>query len=180
MLSIYSFKRKTVLLGTMIFASLAVAMMAQSVHAESIAGVRRAVVSNGSGSRVFRIDSSVGKGGGDFLLEITRLADDGSLDGKYYPSGQVAPSSTNVTGSITIVGATNSAIRISFTTSQSTSITPGKSIVVSETIFQGAIRLGRVGEQSFGFMAGTFTLTHVGEGGRGPFPFCAELTGFPG
>jgi hypothetical protein len=178
MLSIYSFKRRTVLLGT-IFASLAVAMMAQSVHAENIAGVRRAVVSNGSGSKVFRIDSSVGKGG-DFLLEITRLADDGSLDGKYYPSGQVAPSSTNVTGSITIVGTTNSAIRISFTTSQSTSITPGTKLVVSETIFQGAIRLGRVGEQSFGFMAGTFTFTNVGEGGRGPFPFCAELTGFPG
>jgi hypothetical protein len=174
MLSTYSFKRTTFLVGTMIFAGLAVAMMAQSVHAENMAGVRRAVVSNGSGSKVFSIDTSGRmRGAGDFILEITRLEDDGSLVGKYSASGKAAPSSTNVTGTITIVGVTN--IRISFTAGQ----TVGQ--FTSLTVFEGAIRLGGAREPSFGFMAGTFTFTDAGAGApRGPYPFCAHLTALPG
>lgn len=172
MLSIYSFKRKMILVGAMIFASLTVAMMAQSAHAQDIAAVRRAVVSNGKGSKLFRIDSS-GRmtRDGDSILEITSLDDSGSLVGKYYPSGKPAPASTNVTGSITIVGATRSAIRISFTALQM------EGLFASGTVFEGAIRLGGTREPSFGFMAGTFTFNSSGSGeARGPFPFCAMLS----
>ncbi len=162
MLSTYSFKRTTFLVGTMIFAGLAVAMMAQSVHAENMAGVRRAVVSNGSGSKVFSIDSSGRmRGAGDFILEITRLEDDGSLVGKYYASGKAAPSSTNVTGTITIVGTTNSTFRISFIALQAV----GQ--FTSATVFEGAIRLGGAREPSFGFMAALSILPMPGRDNRG-------------
>src|SRR6266545_6088054 len=147
MLSIYSLKRKMVLVGTMIFASLAVAMMAQPAHAQNIAAVRRSVVSDGHGSRVFSIDSSGRmRAAGDSELEITRLGDDGSLSGKYYTSGTRAPSSTNVTGSITIVRGALNVCRISFTVSQ----TGG--LVLNETLFEGAIRLGGAREPWFAFM----------------------------
>jgi len=160
----------------MIFASLAVAMMAQSVHAENIAGVRQAIVSNGMGSKIFRIDSSGRmREAGDFILEITNLTqltnDSGALVGKYYASGKGAPSSTNVTGTINIIGVTNSAIRISFTASQT------EGLFVSSTVFEGAIRLGGARDPSFGFMAGTSTYNSPGSGtARGPFPFCATLS----
>jgi hypothetical protein len=172
MLSTYSFKRTTFLVGTMIFAGLAVAMMAQSVHAENMAGVGRAVVSNGSGSKVFSIDTSgrMTRGGAYSFLEITRLEPDGSLVGKYYASNTAAPSSTNVSGTIIIIGATNSAIRISFTALQAVGM------LASTTVFEGAIRLGGARDPSFGFMAGTFTFTDPGAGQpQGPFPFCAML-----
>jgi hypothetical protein len=174
MLRIYSFKRTTVLVGTMIFSGLAVAMMAQSVHAQNIAAVRQAVVSDGHGSRVFRIDSS-GRmtKAGDFILEITRLTEltnnSAALVGKYYASGsRSVPASTNVTGSIEV---TNSAIRISFTAAEAVGL------FSSLTVFEGAIRLGGARDPSFGFMAGTFNYSDSGAGTpRGPFPFCARLS----
>jgi hypothetical protein len=115
------------------------------------------------------------RGAGDFILEITRLEDDGSLVGKYYASGKAAPSSTNVTGTITIVGTTNSTFRISFTALQAV----GQ--FTSATVFEGAIRLGGAREPSFGFMADTFNSSDAGAGQpRGPYPFCAKLTALPG
>jgi hypothetical protein len=177
MLSIYSFNRKTVLVGTMILASLTVAMTAQSAHAQNIAGVRRAVVSDGYGSRFFTIDSSGRmRAAGDSILEITRLGDDGSLNGKFYASGTRAPSSTNVTGSINIVSGTTSVWRISFIVSQASGP------FANETAFDGAIRLGGPRELWFAFMAGTFTNTVSGgvSAASGPFPFCAKLTSLPG
>jgi hypothetical protein len=160
----------------MIFASLGVAMMAQSVHAQNIAAVRRAVVSDGHSSRFFTIDSSGRmRGPGDLILEITSLNDSGALVGKYYASGRSAPASTNVTGSITIVRGALNVCRISFTV-QTGSTFP------NETVFEGAIRLGGARETWFGFMAGTFTNT-VTAGVTdpvGPFPFCAKLTLLPG
>lgn len=176
MLRLYDFRRKTILVGTMIFASLVVAMMAQSVHAENMAGVRRAIVSNGVGSKIFSIDTTGRMGGtGNFILEITRLGDDGALVGKYYLFGEAVPASTNVTGSINIIGATNSAIRISFTASRM------EGLFANATVFVGAIRLGGTREPSLVFMAGTFTSNAPGSGlAQGPFPFCAKLTALPG
>jgi hypothetical protein len=177
MLSIYSFKMKKVVVGIMIPACLAVAMMSQSARAQTIPAVRRTVVSDGYGSRVFTIDSSGRmRIDGDSILEITRLDDDGSLRGKFYSSGKSAPASTNVTGSISIVPGSTSASRISFTVSQ----TGGW--FANETVFEGAIRLGGAREPWFGFMAGTFTNTVVGGVAQasGPFPFCARLRVIPG
>jgi len=172
MLSIYSFKRKTVLVGTMMFASLALAMMAQPAHAQNISAVRRAVISDGYGSRFFTIDTSGRmRVAGDFKLEITQLGDDGLFNGKYYSSGKGTPSATNVTGRINIVRGTNNVCGISFTVSHTGSLFP------NETVFQGAIRLGGVREPWFGFMAGTFTLTVIDGVSEsvGPLPFGAKL-----
>jgi hypothetical protein len=175
MFSIYSFKWKTVLVET-IFTSLTLMIMAQSVHAQSIAAVRRAIVSNGNGSRIFAIDSS-GRMTmtGDFIFEITRLGDDGSLEGKYYPAGKIAPPATNVIGTINILGRLPNTFRISFTVRQTGTPFP------NETVYEGAIRLGGLREPRFGFMAGTFTNTVIGGVAEavGPFPFCANLTSIP-
>jgi len=169
MLSIYSFQRKTVLVGTMILASVAVAMMAQSVHARTIASVRRAIVSNGAGSKVFSIDTTGRMAtSSNYVLEITTLNDDGTLVGKYYSPGKLPPASTNVAGSISIVRG----IRITFT------VTERAGLGVNETVFEGAIRLGT---RDVPFMAGTFTNTVSGgaPAGFGPLPFCAKLTSIP-
>ena len=181
MLSTYSFKRTTFLLGTMIFAGLAVAMMAQSVHAQSIAAVRGAVVSDGLGSKIFRIDSSGRmREGGDFILEITRLTQltnsSGALVGKYYAAGKAAPASTNVTGTVNIVGDGQNVCRISFTVGSTVGSPLGS--LTNETVFEGAIRLGGTRDPSFGFMAGTYTSTVRGgvADAVGPFPFCAMLS----
>ena len=172
MFSIYRFKQKTVLVWT-IFASLAVMTMVQSAHAQSIATIRRAIVSNGNGSRIFAIDTS-GRMimTGDYILEITRLDDAGSLEGKYYPAGKIAPSATNVIGSINIVGRFPNSLRISFTVSQAGTPFP------IETVYEGAIRLGGVREPGFGFMAGTFT-SGIGGVAEAVGPFCAKLTSIP-
>jgi hypothetical protein len=183
MLSIYSFKRKMVLVVTMILASLAVTMMAQPAHAQDIVAVRRSIVSTAPGSKLFSIDSSGRmRRGGDFTLEITRLDDSGALVGKYYSSGTPAPATTNVTGSINIIrggaatGTIGNAIGISFT------VTQRAGFGVNETVFEGALRVGTSREPSFGFMAGTYSATFVGGvgGERRPFPFCAMLTLAPG
>jgi hypothetical protein len=173
MLRIYSFKQTMVLVGSIILAGLAGAMMAQSVHAQNIAAVRQAVLSDGHGSRIFRIDSS-GRmtSQGDFILEITQLTqltnNSATLAGKYYGSGKSVPAAPNVTGSVEVA---NSAIRISFTAGQAV----GQ--FASSTVFEGAIRLGGERDPSFGFMAGTFNFTDAGAGQpRGPFPFCAMLS----
>jgi len=168
----------------MIFAGLAVAMMAPSVHAQSIAAIRGAVVSNGTGSRIFRIDSSGRmRGAGDFILEITNLTqltnDSGALVGKYYASGKAAPAATNVTGTINLVRGGQNVSRISFTVDSTVGPTPGfPGSLTNETVFEGAIRLGGTRDPAFGFMAGTFTNTVTGgvADARGPFPFCAMLS----
>lgn len=169
MLSIKSFKRTFGLVGTIIFGGLVLAMMAQSVQAQSIASVRRAIVSMDWGQKVFVIDRAGQMGRhGEYLLEITRLNDDGSLVGKYFRFKGPIPESTNVTGSITIGGiAGGGGIAIRFT------VTEPAAIGYNETVFEGAIRLG--GTREIPFMAGTFTSTFVGGTGFGPLPFCAIL-----
>src|SRR5882762_312726 len=112
MLSSYKFQRKAVLLGTVLFASVVVALMPQSAHAQTIATIRGAVISDGMGHKVFSIDTTGRMGvSGNVVLEFSTLNDDGSFVGRYYPAGKSFRASTNVTGSITITRG----IRISFT-----------------------------------------------------------------
>jgi hypothetical protein len=169
MLSIGNINRKTVLVLSVVLANLVVAMIAQSAHAQSLDQIRRAVVSTGSGTRIFSINTTLRMGEpGNAILEITTLSADGSLVGKYYRAGTGTPEATNVTGAITI----GRGIRISFT------VTEPAAIGSNDTVFEGAIRLGGPPDPRQGVMSGTYTNTVLGGApdGAGPFPFCATLT----
>ena len=103
MLSTYSFKRRAILVVTMIFATLAVAMMAQSASAQEITTIDSARMHLATGNS-FQIDTG-GLGGGEYSFRITRLNDDGTFVGKYFRNG-IGPRDPNVTGKIriTVVG----------------------------------------------------------------------------